>query len=224
MIMLFLFSGVITATFQLDNTNIIYLNNHETYLDKTITHAGFYESNNEQINFLLTPEIESDVIHFQQIKLFIPIYRNESKLQQKVCGTYEKEDNLSEIERKEASRAHLLDCYNQYNLVFVNGKRIKVDYLIYAHPRTGQHGIICYVPLDDPNEGMNTLEIKKTYHEQSSTEWSIPFYFVPRKTIWIIRVCRCSGRRVSHIWKACKKEFEVQADIETREPEVDQFD
>ncbi len=88
--------------------------------------------------------------------------------------------SLKSVSQKTKRRRQLLDCYQKYNLVFINGKELKVDFLRYYHPVTRQFGVVCYLDLSHVPTGLNTLEIKKDFGDEVLSEWVIPFYYIER--------------------------------------------
>ena len=177
LIFLFLISGIFVARVQLDKTNIPYLVAKDSYFDSTRVNSNYYETENENNTFLLTPEIESDRTTSNLLKVFIPIFSNEEKMRENICDDFVEDSNKSRVEQRQDRRLNDLDCFNKYNVVYVNGEKIPVDYLKYEHPRTKQFGVLGYVTLSNPKIGMNTITIKKEYDEQHIEEWSIPFYY-----------------------------------------------
>ncbi len=181
LIIVFLFSGVFITVYQMFNTNIPYLIRQDVYFDATETYAGYYKTENEQLNFLLSPEITSDVIQTNHLKIFIPIFSHEEKLRKKICGTYVEDESKSKVEQRKEARLFYLNCYQKYNHVFLNDKKMAVKYLKYYHPRTKQFGIVGYINLSNTSIGENTLKIKKDYEDDNSTEWTIPFQYFPKQ-------------------------------------------
>jgi hypothetical protein len=180
LIFLFVFSGVFVSTFQIANTNIPYLIDRDNYFYVTSTYSRYYRTENEHSRFLLNPEIESDVVVSNTLKIFIPIFSYEKKMRKNVCGSCLADPSASESVQLKEKRAHSLACYHKYNLVSINGEEIKVEYLRYDHPITNQSGVICYLDMSNLKKGINTLMIKKKYGEDNISEWSIPFYFSPK--------------------------------------------
>ncbi len=180
LIVIFLFSGIFIALFQISNTNILYLVTKEVYFDKTEIYAGYYTTENQHMNFLLAPEITSDIVTSKTLKLFIPIFSHEEKMRQNSCGTYKENPDKSKLEQRKERRSRLLDCYKKYHQVFLNNEKIAPDYMRYYHPRTHQFGIVCYINLSDANKGKNILMVKKEYGNGNTTEWPISFQYVPQ--------------------------------------------
>ena len=157
------------------DTNIPYLINKES-----IVESQYYESSNQNNNFLLTPEIESDIIESKYVKIYIPVFKNERKMRDEFCGVFETDDNNSRSVRRKNQREHTLECYHKYNRIYVNEKPITVNFMRYTHHRTNQFGIIAYIDSDHIDQGKNTLEIKKEFQGDNAQDWKIPFYFVSK--------------------------------------------
>ena len=169
--------GAMMSIFQLFNTNIPYLMGQKDYVDSTVVYSDFYETENYNNNFLLTPEIESDRIKTNLLKLFIPIFSNEKNRRQNNCETYTEDSNKSKQEQRREIRVNGLECYKSYHLIMLNGENVSVDFLRYEHPRTHQFGILGYLDLTNVKTGKNIITIKKQFIEKGSKEWKIPFYY-----------------------------------------------
>lgn len=184
LIIAFLCSGIFISIYQISQTNIPYLIAsdvfQESYNNTTKTHAEYYKSENKEVTFLLAPEIQSDIIETHTLKLFIPIYKYEDTLRKETCGEYTENENKSRQEQRIEKTFFYLDCYKAYNHIYLNNKKITTDFLKYTHSKTGQMGIIAYIPLQDQTNGHNILEIKKIYGNDNDTQWRIPFYYAPK--------------------------------------------
>jgi len=181
LIITFLFSGIFIAAYQVTNTNIMYLVRQDLNFNATKTYAGYYKTENENMHFLLSPEITSDVIQANYLKIFIPVFSHEDKLRQKVCGTYIEDENKSKTEQRKEAQLFYLNCYQKYNHVFLNDKKVAVKFLKYYHPRTKQFGVVGYINLSNTAIGENNLKIKKDYGDDNTTEWVIPFQYFPKQ-------------------------------------------
>jgi len=91
-ILLFLLAGIFVASYQIQNTHILKI------------YAGYYSNENKNISFLLTPEIESDIVDKKIMQLFIPIFEHERKHRKDLCSSIRKNDTLSKKEQ-------YLHCY-----------------------------------------------------------------------------------------------------------------
>ena len=122
---------------------------------------------------MLTPEIQSDIIKSDVLKIFIPIFNNEKKMRESTCDAYVEDDNKSKTEQRRERRLNQINCYSKYNTITLNGELLAVDFLKYTHPRTDQFGIIGYVPSSNVKEGMNVVLVKKEFDGDNSKEWAI---------------------------------------------------
>lgn len=174
----FLILGVFVSVSQFFKSNIPYLLSTEIYCDETKTYAGYYESENGNIDFLLTPEIESDLIQSNTLKLFIPIFSHDKRMQQNIFGKYEADKSKTKEEQRKERRFYNLNCYRQSINICLNDERISPVFRKYFHPRTNQFGIICYIKLHGINDGENNIEISKVYNRDVKNKWSIPFQYI----------------------------------------------
>jgi len=178
----FLIFGLLLTVYQMNKTNIPYLITTGMSLeaDATRVNSSYYESENDNNTFLLTPEIKSDIIKNGVVKIFIPIFDFEEDLRVNVCGNYIKDNNKSKVEQRKARRLFLLNCYNTYNTVYLNDIKVDLSFLKYDHPRTNQFGVVGYVSTTGIKQGMNQITVKKEYDESNITTWSIPFYYIKK--------------------------------------------
>lgn len=175
LVVLFLLSGIVVAVAQIGNTYIFYLIGQDYYFDSTKLYSGFYQSENKNTDFLLTPEIQSDLIQSSTIKLFIPIFSHEDKIQEETCGSFKRDENEPRSQNRRKAREFNLACYSTYNQVFLNGKKQNSDFIKYYHSKTGQFGILSYISGKVLLKGKNTIDVKKVNGKEVVSEWSIPF-------------------------------------------------
>lgn len=180
LIIAFMFSGMLVSFIKIKDTNIFYLigKSFDITTDYSKPFSSFYKTENKDIDFLLTPQLETDVVTAKLTKLFIPIFENEQKSFQKNCPEYDDDDKKTRNENRIKSWQSKLDCYQIYNQVIINDKIIEVDFNKYYHPKTKQFGIICYLKSKDFIEGKNILTVKKiNAKENNITKWLIPFQY-----------------------------------------------
>ena len=177
LIILFLVSGVFVSAKKLLDTNIPYLIDNKMYFNLSNAYPEFYRSENKKLNFLLAPEIDSDRIETNVLKLFIPIYKHEKNMRTSICEKIEKDPEASDLENRKKRTAQQVACYELYNFAYLNGEKISLDFLPYYHSITNQFGVISYIDLSGLNTGMQKLEIKKEFSEDNVQEWAIPFYY-----------------------------------------------
>lgn len=175
----FLILGMPLAVIQMNKTNIPFLikNGLSIESDELKVNPSYYQSENSNSTFLLAPEIESDIIKSQVVKIFIPIFDNEKKMSQATCDIYVEDDNKSSVEQRNERRLSALNCYQKYNTVYLNDEKKDIDFLKYTHPITKQFGIIGYMSLRNEKFGMQTITIKKEFSKDNMSTWSIPFYY-----------------------------------------------
>lgn len=174
LVILFIVSGMFLSVVKMLDTNIPYLINENSYFDSSKARAAYYATENQDIDFLLFPEIESDAINAEVLRLFIPVFEHEGKYRETLCGVIDKANYENRAERMEA----LLSCYKGYHKISIGGQEIDLDFLRYTHPNTGQSGIITYVPLEGLEKGLQRLIVRKELGEEYEREWSIPFYYI----------------------------------------------
>ena len=175
----FLFAGMFLFGNQIIKTNIFYLVGHEKYFNVTKVHASFYKAENKTNTFLLTPEIESDKIESNVLKIFIPVYSYEKTFQTRLCNRFEKEiENSLELQR-EAKNIYALNCYQKYYHIYIDDKKVPVDYLRHnGHSRTKQAGVVSYLDISNLKKGMHNIEVRKKFEDNETLKWKIPFYFI----------------------------------------------
>jgi hypothetical protein len=176
LIILFIVCGLIFGVTQMMKTNIPYLIVQETYFDDTRLYPAFYEPNNKTNNFLLGPEISSDIASDDVLKVFIPIFSNEERIEKEVCGTPPSNENLSKVEKKKARRAFYLKCYSDYHSIYLDEKKLELSFIKYEHPRTKQFGLIAYVPIPALAVGNHSLTIQKEANGKMYQSFKVPFY------------------------------------------------
>lgn len=130
---------------------------------------------------ILSPVISSDQISSPFLKVFIPVFMNESEIQTTFCGDYVKDSNLSMDDNKSKRRMFQIQCYNKYHQVFINDKLMKVDLFSHRHKNMGEFGVLGYIPTTDFKIGKNKLTVVKLRSPKGERfrEDFIPFWFAP---------------------------------------------
>lgn len=160
--------GFIITIFQFRNSKMPYLVSQKYVFDTSRAYHGFYANRNEEKDFLLAPQIDQDIVTFDIVRLFIPIFSYEKDLLKDLCGP--------PPEDREERRSWYLDCYTTYHEVYLNGEDISPSFLKFEMSETGQFGIIAYVDLRKAKRGNNMLKVVKKMKEP--LEWKIPFQWV----------------------------------------------
>lgn len=170
LVLVFFVFGFTVSIVESANSQLRYLMSHASFYNTTQVYHGYYESKSDANEFLLTPQISSDIIESSTLRLFIPIYRYERSFYKELCDEIE-----NALDRQERRVAYL-KCYSEHNLVFLNDKPVETDFMKFELSATGQSGIVTYIDLDETGKGKNSLKVAKTLKEPS--EWEIPFYFM----------------------------------------------
>lgn len=175
----FLLSGSLVAATQFSKTNIFYLadSNYQKYFDSYKTYSNYYKDSNNS-DFLLAPEIQSDMIRSNVVEVFIPIFDYESSMRETVCGIYEEQTNKSRLEQRLHRAEYLKECYKKSHNIFLDGEKIEASYLRYNnHYKTNQFGILAFIDLDKLSKGLHEIKIEKINSEEAFLKWTIPFYY-----------------------------------------------
>ncbi len=183
LIFVFLVSAMMVAVVQLPKTNILYFVKHraEANYDIYRTYADYYKDSNQQLDFLLSPEIESDLIERSTLEVFIPIFDYEGAMRETVCGEYDEISNNSRKDKRKNRAVYLEECYKKYHKLYLNGEKIDVTFLRYNnHYRTGQFGIVSFIDIKKLPIGLNELKIEKINDKGVFMKWNIPFYYAPK--------------------------------------------
>ncbi|GBL04819.1 hypothetical protein [Glaciecola sp. KUL10] len=179
LIIVFLLVGTFVSISQITKTHILYLINSDIFFNSTKTYNGMYASENEKrenFSYLISPEIPSDIIQENYVKLFIPIYKSERPLQKQYCDGLNEESAHSQTNGLHIQNAYL-QCYQSYHQIFLDDEELKLEMRKYDHPITKQFGVLAYIPIHDKSPGAYTLMVTKQFvaDEQPIREWYIPF-------------------------------------------------
>ncbi|CAM1367751.1 hypothetical protein [Tenacibaculum xiamenense] len=183
LVFVFLVSAMMVAVVQLPKTNILYFVKHRLSANYDVhkTYADYYKDSNQQVDFLLSPEIESDFIERNTLEVFIPIFDYEDSLRETVCGTYEETSSNSRKDKRKYRALYLKECYKKYHRIFLNGEKIEVTFIRYNnHHRTNQFGIVSFIDISKLPIGLNEIKIEKVSDKGVFLNWNIPFYYQPK--------------------------------------------
>ena len=183
LVLTFILLGIFVTGYQIKNTNILYLANNKKYFNSTKIYASFYKESNVNNTFLLSPEIASDKISSEVLKMFIPVFKHEEGLRTTSCDTLQIDKEATSDIKRRIQTDNFLNCIDTYYHIFIDDQKVAVDFLRQnAHARTKQAGVISYVDVSHLTKGIHTIEIKKEYGNVSNLNWKIPFYYLPRKS------------------------------------------
>ena len=148
--------------------------------DNTIYSNNYLDQYDEDQN-IFVPVIESDIIEGPFIKLFIPILRNESYIQDEICGEHQKDEALEEDLQRIEKREFYLDCYSQYIRVYLNGSLYQPDLLRHRHAQGRRRGALCYIPSSIISPGKNNIKVEKIKNsaQEIYDSYLINFWYSP---------------------------------------------
>lgn len=178
LILLFFLSGMCVGVVKIQDTNIFHLVKPDSY-DAQKMHLSYYEDQDINESFLLTPQIQSDIIEGETVKLFIPVFHHELNYQKNTCGEFVEDDGLSRDENRLNLRKFDLTCYEKYHKVTLNGIPVKINFLKKNHLISEQFGIVGFIDREFLQKGENTLVVTKTLGDVKEFTWTIPFYYQP---------------------------------------------
>ena len=170
--------GFLVTLIQLDNTKISYFINKKIFYGDSKLYSNYYANTANKESFLIAPQLESDVVERNVVKVFIPVYDYEDNIAEKQYGEYVKEGNLERDAEREKRRKWYLDRRVSYHEIQLNDKDIEVDFLGYNMPETGQYGLLGYINLQGGmGQEKNILRITKKLEDNESA-WTIPFRYI----------------------------------------------
>ncbi|WP_422858962.1 hypothetical protein ACOKFD_16705 [Flagellimonas sp. S174] len=174
-------AGVCFGGIRMGQSNYGYLIVGLENTDTTRIENSYYATTNTS-DFLLTPEIQSDIIDSKGIKLFVPIMEHEIRNLSQACDLkeYPRFKKLPDNERQQ-KRQEYLDCYQKKHIIRIDEKVIPTEFIKADHPVTQQFGIITYMNTADIKKGMHMLQIEKTLSDTKKLIWKIPFFIVETK-------------------------------------------
>ncbi|WP_340157882.1 hypothetical protein [uncultured Maribacter sp.] len=178
LVLSFFASGIFLTLVKFQDTNIPHLIFPKDH-DVNLMYLSYYSDQNPDESFLLTPQIQSDIITGETVKLFIPVFHHECNYQAATCGEYQEDDSLSNEQERVKSRKFYLDCYEKYHKVTLNGTLLNIDFLKKDHAVSEQFGIVGFIDKELLKKGNNILLVTKTLGDVKEFKWSIPFYYQP---------------------------------------------
>ena len=179
LILTFIFGGFLMLVIQLPKTNILYLAAKKNYYNSTKIYSSFYKDDNKNNTFLLTPEIDSDKVDTDVIKIFIPVFYHEENFREETCDSFENDSEKPLEIQREAKTNFLLNCIEKHYKVYIDDQEVDVSYLRQnAHSRTNQKGVVSYLDITNLEKGLHVITFKKEYKNTEHLKWKIPFYKV----------------------------------------------
>ncbi|WP_324025543.1 hypothetical protein QSV08_20495 [Maribacter sp. BPC-D8] len=178
LVLMFFASGMFLTFVKITDTNIFHLVFPKDH-DVSLMYLSYYSDQNSDESFLLTPQIQSDIIEDNTVKLFIPVFHHERNYQKNSCGEFNDDESLSSDENRANSRKYHLDCYDKYHSIKLNGKVVNIDFLKKDHAVSEQFGIVGFIDKEFLQKGENTLVVTKKLGDVKEFTWTIPFYYQP---------------------------------------------
>jgi hypothetical protein len=118
-------------------------------------------------SYPFVPSIQSDVVTGPYLRLFVPYRpgRHNDAMRERcpglpmLGGSGIRMPALGSGGATDAQLAQVLACWTSMQPVKLNGQPIRPDFRLYTHHRTGQRGIIAYIPTAGMPQGENVLEV-----------------------------------------------------------------
>jgi len=132
---------------------------------------------------IFVPVIDSDILQGPYVKLFIPILRNESSIQDLICGEYQKDKLLDTNAERKNKNQFYLQCYEKYINIKLNGEEYNGELLRHRNPQGERKGVLCYIPSNKVKEGKNKLNVQKIKNLEKEVydNYTFHFWYSPSK-------------------------------------------
>ncbi len=179
MVMGFMFFGCIVAGVKFARSDLMVLINNEAYLSQHTHRPDMYRSDNSAVDFLIGPEISSDVINDTVLRVFIPRMRHEKTIFKGQCGEFETPEGKTEREVRTLRNTHEIACFQSFYSIFINDQETNAELQYAYHPTTNQLGFLTYIDLSNTQPGGHELNVIKTLGDELEYNWSVPFYYAP---------------------------------------------
>lgn len=181
MVIGFVFFGCIVAGIKFAKSDLALLIDSETYLTQHVHRPDMYRSENSYVEFLIGPEISSDVINDTVLRVFIPRMRHEKAILKEQCEEFEAPEDKSDREVSILRDTYETTCYQRFYSILVNDQEFQNELRYAYHPTTGQLGFITYIDLSNTERGNQSLIVIKTLGEELEYHWTVPFYYSPKQ-------------------------------------------
>lgn len=149
------------------------------FFRKNKVYPEFYEEQHSEKKRILNPIIPSDQITGAFLKIFIPVFDNESFIEENFCEPYKNDDSKNRFTNRRLKREQMIFCYQKYHQIFINDSLYQVDFLTHDHSYNEEFGILGYIPTNDFQKGKNEVRIVKLETPEGTIydELTIPFWF-----------------------------------------------
>jgi hypothetical protein len=181
-IIMMVFIGFGFGVNQISYSHWDHFDNPHKYGDEGRLYPHHYKTNNATERFLLTPEIDSQVISKSTLELFVPLMKYETKQMDKACKLNEIDIHDMELAELQVEWKEQLDCYAHHVSVSIDNKTISADLIKIDHPVTDQFGLFAVINLATMENGPHHVKIIKNIPNEEDQITQIPFYFYPEKS------------------------------------------
>lgn len=177
LLFIYVAAGVVLSIYMITETNVMYLIDKTRFENQVQTYADFYADQTETNEFILFPQIAGQIIKQPVLQVFIPIMSNEKRLlDSEVCQEVRLDKDISKQEKRYLRGQASLKCYQSYHRIDINGEEKDVAFTRFKKQKTGQYGIVGFVPLDGLSSGDYHITITKQFGDEKS-QWQVPFYY-----------------------------------------------
>ncbi len=114
-----------------------------------------YDNTRKPNDMVQHVSIQSDIVQEKYLKLFIVHQKIIERLMDMDCA----EKAKSIVKRIEQRK--MLNCYREFYEVYIDDARVNVvKWRYYTHPKTGEEGILAFVPIDQLSPTEHIVEVK----------------------------------------------------------------
>lgn len=183
----FFLIAMFLSTYHIEKSNIGYMilkgNGENINLHENTVYPNHYLDQYEVDQNIFVPVIDSDIVEGPFVKLFVPILKNESFLQEEICGEHEKDKSLDKDAQSIRRNQFRLDCYKKYISINVNGVSYPADFMKHRNPQGDRNGVLCYIPSSIFALGKNKIGVEKTKNKEGEIydKYTINFWYAPNK-------------------------------------------
>ena len=175
--------GILTS-FQIGQSNFRFLIDadriNQQYRRTDIAIASHYENNLNGTQKLFSAVIPNEKISGSLLKVFVPVFSNESILMDSLCTEWETDESLTRAENRLQKNLFWLQCAEKYHQFYVNDSLYTAELVSYHHPNKRERGILTYLPTQNFVTGKNILRIEKIKNNGKIYRTiNIPFWFTP---------------------------------------------
>lgn len=175
-------AGLYMTSFE-DKSNLLVLSRGEDYFENLKSddyhRNNFYLDKVSHDSKVVNPIIPSEIISGSIMKLFIPVFTSEQKMQDDLCGEYVKDEALDRSENKLKRWAFQSSCCQRYIKVTINGQAYDLDMPLHQLNHKSERGVMTHIPTTYFIKGKNEIRVTKIKNAQGESfrEYRIPFWY-----------------------------------------------